>query len=843
MLRRKAAIVALLLLYFAAAVWMAFALPALATPNELLNFEYVQVMRQIRGLPNRGLVDSEVRYTEWHQPPLYFTFAALYGLGVPVPPSAVNPPPPIEVQANPHYLSTPRGNLNPAVHLNPATAPLLYTSRVAAALLGLLGVAALYVAGKRVYGAAAGLLMASILAFQPAFLHLSGSVNNDMPLAAVAAGVMAFAVLLLAERTADDRRQTTDEARDRGPWSVVCRPSTTHRSSLVIRHFLLGLLCAAAILTKANGVFVLAFPAAILAVGLLRDLAYRRRGVALPASEAAGSAREKTTDHRPRPAAGNSGRGLWSVVRRLLLPFLAFAAGLIPLWAGWLWLNAVRMRDALGLEGSLPVGRVLALSPLDFGHVAPWLPAIWRSYWLDWSAGDVGYGPDWLYGFWLAAVAVMLAGWLRPIRNDELRMTNEEESRAPGRLRAQLSEFVLRNSSFVVLLAFLSITYLYFAVKALTVKEAGWMVPEARWWLPGLPMLAWLLGAGYRRWWSPPRREKALVVAAAVPPLIAFGLLVFHLPGLYPRAERVTGVCAGEKPPPCSPTPLLSYGPLSLLSAEVDAAVSGRPSAVVLTWRADAAPTTDYSVNVQWLVQAPEGWRKLAEHTSYPGQGMNPTGDWRAGDVWRDTLTVVPEGELNGPTLAAVQVRVAAAPPIYRSSIVGRPPPESVAVDAPPTRGGQPVDPPVVASVIVRPAESLVPPGASAETPLFAGSFHLAAAVVENSGTAPLVTLWWAAAAAPPAGYTVFVHLLDAAGNLIAQADGPPNDGLSPTTIWRPGDVVRDAHRFPPGTVWPAGGRILVGAYRPDTGERAPATLAGAPLPDNAIELRATNDE
>ena len=53
------------------------------------------------------------------------------------------------------------------VHVDPGTTPLLYTSRAAAALLGALGVAALYAAGKRVYGPAAGLLMASILAFQP----------------------------------------------------------------------------------------------------------------------------------------------------------------------------------------------------------------------------------------------------------------------------------------------------------------------------------------------------------------------------------------------------------------------------------------------------------------------------------------------------------------------------------------------------------------------------------------------------------------------------------------------------------------------------------------------------
>ena len=208
--RHRALAVGLLVLYFAAAVHMALALPALATPNELLNFEYVQVMRQIGGLPNRGLVDSEVRYTEWHQPPLYFTFAALFGLSVPVPPAAGNPPPPIEMPANPHYLSTPAGNRNPVVHVGPGNTPLLYTSRVAAALLGALGVAALYAAGKRVHGPAAGLLMASILAFQPTYVHLSGSVNNDMPLTAVVAIVMSYAVLL---GTSDEEKSSRKGAK------------------------------------------------------------------------------------------------------------------------------------------------------------------------------------------------------------------------------------------------------------------------------------------------------------------------------------------------------------------------------------------------------------------------------------------------------------------------------------------------------------------------------------------------------------------------------------------------------------------------------------------------------
>ncbi len=126
---------------------------------------------------------------------------------------------------------------------------------------------------------------------------------------------------------------------------------------------------------------------------------------------------------------------------------------------------------------------------------------------------------------------------------------------------------------------------------------------------------------------------------------------------------------------------------------------------------------------------------------------------------------------------------------------------------------------------------------------MFANSFELAASSVEMGAEGPVVTLWWTATAAPTTDYTIFVHLLDAAGNLLAQADGPPNDGLSPTRVWRPGDVVRDVHRFPPGTVVPPGGRIRVGAYRPDTGERAPATQGGTPLAEGSIELRVTSDE
>jgi len=467
---------------------------------------------------------------------------------------------------------------------------------------------------------------------------------------------------------------------------------------------------------------------------------------------------------------------------------------LLPLWAGWLWLNTVRMRDTLGLSGSLPVGRVLALSPLDFGHVAPFLPAVWRSYWLDWSAGDVGYGPGWLYVFWLVALVVMLGGWMKRRPTDRGRQAIDSPAIGPVAIATTNRRSLITP---MIILGFLGISYLYFAVKALTVKEAGWMVPEARWWLPGLPALAWLAAAGFARWWPPSRRRAACLLAAAVPPLIAFGLLLFHLPALYPRAEPVDA--------PADSLGLRFDGALELVAAEAEPMVAGRPGHVTLTWRAGTDLDDDYTIATQLLAPAVDGWRKLAEHNSFPGQGMTPTRGWRTGEAYRDRLTLVPEGALNGPTEALVQVAARAA---------GQ-------------TAGEPV---IVASTVVRPAGPIAVAARLAEPVRFGDAIRLAGAQVEQAAGGPTLTLWWEATGAVPVDYAVFVHLIDAAGAPVAQADGPPNEGLSRTGLWQLGDVIRDSRPLPAGPAT----YVLVGLYDPVTGERLPVTIGDRPLPDNA---------
>ena len=84
---------------------------------------------------------------------------------------------------------------------------------------------------------------------------------------------------------------------------------------------------------------------------------------------------------------------------------------------------------------------------------------------------------------------------------------------------------------------------------------------------------------------------------------------------------------------------------------------------------------------------------------------------------------------------------------------------------------------------------------------------------VQAGGVLPLA-LFWRATRPLPLDYTVYVHLVDAAGNKVAQRDVPPLEGRRPTSAWPPGDLVRDDQDlFVPETVAPGTYRLLAGMY------------------------------
>lgn len=84
------------------------------------------------------------------------------------------------------------------------------------------------------------------------------------------------------------------------------------------------------------------------------------------------------------------------------------------------------------------------------------------------------------------------------------------------------------------------------------------------------------------------------------------------------------------------------------------------------------------------------------------------------------------------------------------------------------------------------------------------------------------VTLFWQAAGASADPYTVFVHLLDPSGRMVAQEDSMPMSNQHPTTDWMPGEAIVDRYYdLPLSADAPAGEYSLeIGLYHQPIGQR-----------------------
>jgi 4-amino-4-deoxy-L-arabinose transferase-like glycosyltransferase len=96
------------------------------------------------------------------------------------------------------------------------------------------------------------------------------------------------------------------------------------------------------------------------------------------------------------------------------------------------------------------------------------------------------------------------------------------------------------------------------------------------------------------------------------------------------------------------------------------------------------------------------------------------------------------------------------------------------------------------------------------------------------------VTLFWQAERAIGQSYKISLQLLDGAGNLVAQVDTVPRDGLAPTMSWQSGEVLMDRYGIHLSPDLSAGRySLIVAVYHAATGERLPAVLDGQPIGDH----------
>jgi len=119
----------------------------------------------------------------------------------------------------------------------------------------------------------------------------------------------------------------------------------------------------------------------------------------------------------------------------------------------------------------------------------------------------------------------------------------------------------------------------------------------------------------------------------------------------------------------------------------------------------------------------------------------------------------------------------------------------------------------------------------------FGEQIELLGSALNAQGDALRLELYWHATQRVGVDYTVFVHLVDGAGTLVAGADGQPVHGAFPTTLWTPELVVVDARTLAlPADLPPGKYHVAVGLYDLATLARLPAVdVQGDPLPNDAL--------
>jgi hypothetical protein len=107
-------------------------------------------------------------------------------------------------------------------------------------------------------------------------------------------------------------------------------------------------------------------------------------------------------------------------------------------------------------------------------------------------------------------------------------------------------------------------------------------------------------------------------------------------------------------------------------------------------------------------------------------------------------------------------------------------------------------------------------------------------------GEAVEVTLYWQSLAAMDRDWSVFVHVVDEAGIVVAQRDTYPGLGLMPTRKWKVGQTLADTYviALPPATYAPGKANIEIGLYDYATDDRLLiVTLASPDAGRDALTL------
>ena len=249
-----------------------------------------------------------------------------------------------------------------------------------------------------------------------------------------------------------------------------------------------------------------------------------------------------------------------------------------------------------------------------------------------------------------------------------------------------------------------------------------------------------------------------------------------------------------------------------LLGFDVSArAVSpGDPLALTLYWRAQSQPATDYQVDLQ--LRDASG-TTVASRQIGPADGRYPTARWQTGEIVRDWHDLaIPSTLPAGAYQLAVALRSegsnAREVSLGEIHVTGRPHDFSA--------------PTIQQPMEIRVGDRIRLLGYT----LGDGSVR--------AGNPLNLTLHWQAVDQLRNAYTVFVHIVDSNGQIVAQQDSVPGQGTAPTSSWARGEYIGDTYQIPLRPNLASGAyQIRIGMYDATTGARLPISDAnGRPMSD-----------
>jgi hypothetical protein len=299
-------------------------------------------------------------------------------------------------------------------------------------------------------------------------------------------------------------------------------------------------------------------------------------------------------------------------------------------------------------------------------------------------------------------------------------------------------------------------------------------------------------------------------------------LLIKEMPGLeikfrlQPAGRLVRVLGPAVEGPPGRPGDL-RFGDASagdavrLLGYDIAPAMlaPAQPVTITLRWQPLRPLSQDYTTFVH-LVNADGKVIGASDHR--PGGVYYPSSQWKADETLADTHVISTSPDLGRPPYAVEvglytgsgELRHLGQP--QRAGMMGR----------------------------ERPPDA-IPAGLPRPNATFGDQLGLAGYRSELQGDRLALTLYWQALVPPAADYTVFVHVLDGNGKIVAQYDGQPLGGDLPTRAWPPGYTVVDAISIPiPPALAPGTYRLAVGLYDAATGTRL--SLSGGAAGD-AVSL------